>query len=89
MNTTAKPVCLHVDGVAVEAPVGASVAAAIAQVTLRFGRRPGGGARAPLCGMGVCFECRVRIDGIDHQRACMTIVREGMRVETAMEPAHG
>ena len=89
MNTTAKPVCLHVDGVAVEAPVGASVAAAIVQVTLRFGRRPGGSARAPLCGMGICFECPVRIDGIDHQRACMTIVRQGMRVETAMEPAHG
>ena len=89
MNTTAKLVRLHVDGVAVEAPVGASVAAAIAQVTLRCGRRPGGGARAPLCGMGVCFECRVRIDGIDHQRACMTVAREGMRVETEAESAHG
>lgn len=39
--------------------------------------------RAPLCGMGVCYECRVTIDGIEHQRACMTVVRDGMRVETA------
>ncbi|HEX7916576.1 (2Fe-2S)-binding protein [Rudaea sp.] len=84
-----KLVRLHVDGVAIEAPVGASVAAAIAQVMLRFGLRPGGDARAPLCGMGVCFECRVRIDSVEHQRACMTIVRENMRVETTAEPAHG
>lgn len=89
MNAAAKLVRLYVDGVAVEAAAGASVAAAIAQVTLRFGERPGGGTRAPLCGMGVCFECRVRIDGVDQQRACMTIVRENMRVETATEPAHG
>ena len=89
MNTAAKLVRLQVDGVAVEAAVGASVAAAIAQVTLRFGLRPDGDARAPLCGMGVCFECRVRIDGVDHRRACMTVVGEGMRVDTAAGPAHG
>lgn len=89
MNAAAKLVRLQVDGVAVEAPAGASVAAAIAGITMRFGPRPGGGARAPLCGMGVCFECRVRIDGVEHQRACMTAVVEGMRVETEAEPAHG
>ena len=88
MNAMAKLVRLHVDGVAVEVPVGASVAAAVAQVTMRFGLRPGGDVRAPLCGMGVCFECRVRIDGVEQQRACMTIVREGMRVDTAKDPAH-
>jgi sarcosine oxidase subunit alpha len=41
-----------------------------------------GQARAPFCGMGICFECRVRIDGIAQQRACMAIVREGMQVAT-------
>ena len=89
MKPTVKPVRLHVDGVMVEVPTGSSVTAAIAAVCAIFGRRPDGSARAPLCGMGVCFECRVRIDGVDQQRACMTIVREGMRVETATEPAHG
>ena len=89
MKTEAKSVRLHVDGVAIDAPAGASVAAAIAQVSAIFGRRPDGSARAPLCGMGVCFECRVRIDGADHQRACMIAVRMGLRVDTATEPAHG
>lgn len=41
-----------------------------------------GRARGALCGMGVCFECRVTIDGVPDQRACMTPVREGMVIET-------
>jgi sarcosine oxidase subunit alpha len=38
--------------------------------------------RAPLCGMGVCFECRVCVDGHPHALACMTLARDGMRVNT-------
>lgn len=74
---------LQIDGVAVEVPAGASVAAAIAtssEVALRFRRSRSGQPRAPLCGMGVCFECRVTIDGAAHQRACLTVAREGMQV---------
>jgi len=41
-----------------------------------------GEARGPLCGMGVCFECRVTIDDVSARRACLVAVREGMRVET-------
>ncbi|WP_266170241.1 (2Fe-2S)-binding protein [Dyella subtropica] len=73
---------LSVNGQAVDVPVGASVAAAMAQVSLHFRRSVGGTSRAPLCGMGVCFECRVRIDGVAHVRACMTPVREGMQVQS-------
>ncbi len=36
--------------------------------------------RAPFCGMGTCFECRVTVDGVAHQRSCQIIVREGMEV---------
>jgi predicted molibdopterin-dependent oxidoreductase YjgC len=80
---------IYIDDRAVEVPAGFSVAAAIAQVTTAFGERRNGSIRAPLCGMGVCFECRVRIDGADHQRACMTTVRDGMRVEISTERARG
>jgi sarcosine oxidase subunit alpha len=48
----------------------------------RFRRSRGGSPRAPLCGMGICFECRVEIDGATHQRACMILAREQMRVRT-------
>ena len=43
--------------------------------------------RGPLCGMGVCHECRVTIDGVAHQRACLRVVADGMRIETAMTNA--
>ena len=76
------PVRLTVNGRAVEVIDGSSVAAAIAQVATHFRRSVRGEPRAPLCGMGVCFECRVRIDGLAHQRACMTPVRAGMQVQT-------
>jgi predicted molibdopterin-dependent oxidoreductase YjgC len=38
--------------------------------------------RGLFCGMGVCFDCLVTIDGQPNVRACMTPVRAGMVVET-------
>ncbi|WP_201315094.1 2Fe-2S iron-sulfur cluster-binding protein [Dyella sp. EPa41] len=73
---------LSVNGLPVEVPAGASVAAAVAQVTMQFRRSVSDTRRAPLCGMGVCFECRVQVDGVAHVRACMTAVTEGMQVTT-------
>lgn len=74
---------VRVNGQPVDVPAGSSVAAAIARAGVLSTRRSVGGLpRAPLCGMGVCFECRVQIDGLGQRRACMTPVRDGMRVET-------
>jgi len=39
-------------------------------------------ARGGFCGRVVCQECRVMVDGLPDQRACMTEVREGMEVVT-------
>ncbi len=41
-----------------------------------------GEKRGPLCGMGVCFECKVAINGNAHRRACNTICEEGMKIVT-------
>ncbi len=73
---------LSVNAQPVEVPAGASVAAAVATLGVPFRRSRSGEPRAPLCGMGVCFECRVRIDGVEQRRACMTPAREGMQVQT-------
>lgn len=73
---------IDIDGEALDVPVGISVAAAIARLPRPFRRSVKGEARAPFCGMGICFECRVRIDGVAQQRACMTVVHEGMQVAT-------
>jgi sarcosine oxidase subunit alpha len=76
-------ITLRVNGTAVTVPEGASVAAAIlaAGVTV-FRRSVTGQPRGPLCGMGICFECRATIDGTRHQRTCQLPVRSGMEVQT-------
>lgn len=67
----------------IQAPVGVSVAAALMLADVRvFRRSVSGEERAPLCGMGVCHECRVTIDGVPHRRACLVPVRDGLHVST-------
>jgi len=64
-------------------PVGTVVAAAIARAGIAGPRRSVlGQSRGPLCGMGVCMECRVTIDGQPHVRGCLTLCAEGMEVLT-------
>jgi predicted molibdopterin-dependent oxidoreductase YjgC len=72
-----------IDGREVRVPAGSMAAAAVAAAgvgTYRHSAR--GEARAPLCGMGICFECRVTIDGQAHRLSCQTPVEEGMTVIT-------
>ena len=61
---------------------GSMVAAAVSKAGLTFRRSVGGEPRGPLCGMGVCFECRVTIDGQPHSRSCQIPCRDGMEVRT-------
>ncbi len=76
-------VALSVDGRAVASERGITVAAALENAGAAACRASvTGPRRAALCAMGVCFECRVTIDGIAHRRACMEMVREGMAIET-------
>jgi len=74
---------LTVNGKAVSVPAGSVVAAAIARAEVHQHRRSvRGEARAPLCGMGICFECRVTIDGQAHVLSCQTLCADGMAVRT-------
>jgi D-hydroxyproline dehydrogenase subunit gamma len=62
---------------------GVTLAAALLDSGIwRFRRSVRGEPRGPVCGMGICHECRVTIDGIPHRRACLEPVREGMDVVT-------
>ena len=47
-----------------------------------FRRSNSGEWRAPLCGMGVCFECGLTIDGQPHAQSCQIVCRDGMRIDT-------
>ena len=75
---------LHIDGQPVRVKAGSSVAAALRVAGGMGVARTSvtGQARAPFCGMGVCQECRVLIDG-RRRLACQTVCGEGMRVETS------
>ncbi len=65
---------------------GITVAGALLNADLTgFRRSVGGASRGPLCGMGICYECRVTIDGIPHRRACMTVVTDGMTIDAGLE----
>jgi len=76
---------IEVDGRLVSAEPGQTVAAALigAGITV-FRHTPTGARRGVFCGMGVCFDCLVTIDGLADQRACVTPVRPGMRVRLAL-----
>jgi len=73
-----------VDGRPLAAHDGESVAAALLASGLRFTRWTArtGEPRGYFCGMGICQDCLVTVDGSPNVRACMTPVREGLRVET-------
>lgn len=74
---------LTVNGKAVEVPKGAMVSAAVAISGANLFRRSvSGQPRAPLCGMGICYECRVTINGRAHAKSCQIPCEPGMEVET-------
>ena len=77
---------LMIDGVEVEAAAGTSVAAAILNrggaAAWHVRRSVSGAARGPLCGMGICFECRATVDGLTRVKTCQLPVRAGMEVRT-------
>jgi len=79
----AEPVTLIVNGRPVRAERGDSVAAVLlSHGTWQFHRSVSGEPRGPLCGMGICFECLVTVDGVPQVRACLEQVADGMRIET-------
>lgn len=73
---------IHVDGVPYTVEAGLSVAAALTRLGRPdFSTDAAGRKRGVFCGMGVCHDCLVTVDGRTSQRACMTVVADGMRIE--------
>lgn len=75
---------IAVDGETIPAHEGESLAAALLAAGRRFTRwtARAGEPRGYFCGMGVCHDCLVAVDGHPNVRACMTPVRDGMSVDT-------
>ena len=83
---------LTLDGRAVNAYEGETVAAVLlAEGHIATRKTRSGSPRGVYCGMGVCFDCLVVVDGVPNTRACVTWVREGMDVtrQDGLVPAAG
>jgi D-hydroxyproline dehydrogenase subunit gamma len=83
-GATASTVTIWVNGKASHAIAGQSVAAALIErgVWACNQHAVTGLPRGPYCGMGVCFDCLVRVDGRTGVRSCMIRVHDGLRIET-------
>jgi len=80
-------ITMTIDGRSTSVTAGITVAAAIASAAAAGSagvtrRSVSGQSRAPLCGMGVCQECRVTINGRAHVLSCQTLCQPGMVVKT-------
>jgi len=85
LAATGESFTIDVDGEAVPACDGQTVAAALlASGRTVFRRTATGAPRGVFCGMGVCFDCLVTVDGQADRRACITPARPGMRVRLGM-----
>ena len=78
-------VTLWVDGRAVPAFAGESIATALwAGGIRRLRTSPGGAPRGMFCGMGVCQECVVEVEGVT-VAACQTRVADGLSIRLGVE----
>lgn len=75
-------IALEIDGVAVTAEPGESIAAVLLRQAEPWSRETPvtGSRRAPYCMMGVCFDCLAEVDGVASVQTCLTPVRDGMRI---------
>lgn len=77
---------LYFDGHAVPAHAGETVIAALLRNGARLGQSEFDGTpRAGFCLMGACQDCTLWMEGRGALRACMTEVRDGMRL-TSISP---
>jgi predicted molibdopterin-dependent oxidoreductase YjgC len=77
------PLTVTINGRAVQVEAGMTVFAALAIAGVRATRTSvSGEPRSALCGMGICQECRVMVDGAMHVLACQTLCANGQRIDT-------
>jgi sarcosine oxidase subunit alpha len=73
---------ITLDGRPITVPAGTTVAAVILQAGSNSRISVRGEPRQPLCGMGICYECRAQVDGLHQQRTCQIVCRAGMEIVT-------
>ena len=79
-----KKVLIDVDGKKIEAFEGEPIAAAMFAAGLRSSRTTPkyDEPRGVYCNRGRCTDCIMKVDGVPNIRTCITMVKEGMKVES-------
>ncbi len=81
---------VHINGQAVSAAIGETVLSVIQSLGVRqIARNDHDQISGAYCGMGVCQCCLVKINGRHKRRACQTVVRDGMLIETQVNRVVG
>lgn len=84
---------LSFEGTPLKARAGESIAAALLRAGITGIRHAPDGLRGPVCGMGVCFECRISVARTDRPartlRACITQAEDGMILHRAADSLTG
>jgi sarcosine oxidase subunit alpha len=75
-------ISVSVNGIPLAVPKGTTVAVAVLLKGASCRKSVTGQPRGPLCGMGICFECRVEISGTPHCRSCQIVCEPGMGIRT-------
>jgi hypothetical protein len=78
------PITLTFDGRPVAAVVGDSVGSALTRAGVRSWRttRHEGRPRGLFCGIGICYDCLLTVDGAANQRACLVPAVDGMELQS-------
>ena len=86
-----EPVSFTFDGEPMTAEAGQTVGAALLAAGIRSWRvtRSGGRPRGLFCGIGVCFDCLVDVNGDRAVRACLVPVQNGDEVRTSASVGAG
>lgn len=78
-----KTYTIEVDGNTITAAEGETILSAVMAVGKRqVMRNDHAETCGAYCGMGICHCCHVTVDGKYKQRACRTVVRDGMQIQT-------
>ncbi len=84
------PLTVTVDGEPVTGVTGQTLAGVLlATGRLAWRRGPSGAPRGVFCGIGVCFDCLVSVNGERDVRACRRRARDGDTVTTQSRAPHG
>ena len=79
-----KPFQIEIDGKAVEAYQGETIATVLLAAGIRsFHEDENGYSPSRLyCNMGICQQCLITVDSQPNCQACKTLAQPGMKVET-------